>query len=122
MSRQKIDDEKLTEYAQHYKIEIAFSPEDGVFVVNVPELKGCRTHGETREEAVRMASEAIESYLMTFLYEGKEPPMPLALKEYNGHISLRLSPIEHRDIAFRAALEQMSINQYIAEKLKEKDD
>ena len=35
-----------------YSMVIQWEPQGGVFVVTVPELPGCRTHGATYEEAV----------------------------------------------------------------------
>ncbi|MBD1394065.1 type II toxin-antitoxin system HicB family antitoxin [Mucilaginibacter glaciei] len=44
--------------------QIVITPEDeGGFSVSVPELPGCFTQGETLEEAVDMANEAIALYL-----------------------------------------------------------
>jgi antitoxin HicB len=44
--------------------EILFTPEDeGGFSVNVLELPGCFTQGETVEEAIAMAKEAISLYM-----------------------------------------------------------
>jgi len=37
--------------------------EDGGYSVDVPALPGCYTQGDTREEAIAMAREAIELYL-----------------------------------------------------------
>lgn len=37
--------------------------DDGGFSVTVPALPGCYTQGETREEAIEMAKEAIELHL-----------------------------------------------------------
>ena len=37
--------------------------EDGYIIAHVPALKGCHTQGKTKEEALRNAREAIESYL-----------------------------------------------------------
>jgi predicted RNase H-like HicB family nuclease len=37
--------------------------EDGYFVASVPSLKGCRSQGKTREEALENIREAIELYL-----------------------------------------------------------
>jgi antitoxin HicB len=39
--------------------------DEGGYTVIVPSLPGCVTYGETKEEAVRMAKEAIELYLET---------------------------------------------------------
>ena len=37
--------------------------EEGGYSVEVPALPGCYTQGETKEEAISMAKEAIELYL-----------------------------------------------------------
>ncbi len=39
------------------------STEEGGFVVSVPDLPGCWTQGETRDEALANAKEAIGAYL-----------------------------------------------------------
>lgn len=44
--------------------EIVLQPEEeGGFSVSVPALPGCHTQGETRDEALAMAKDAIEGYL-----------------------------------------------------------
>jgi len=46
------------------KISIILTPEEsGGYSVSVPELPGCFTQGETLEEALDMAKEAIIVYL-----------------------------------------------------------
>jgi predicted RNase H-like HicB family nuclease len=47
----------------HYSMVLEWDPEDQIYVVTVPELPGCRTHGTTYEEAVRHGKEAIESWI-----------------------------------------------------------
>ncbi len=47
-----------------YQYTVVFEPaEEGGYVVNVPALPGCVTQGDTFEEALRMAKDAIECYL-----------------------------------------------------------
>ena len=48
--------------------------EEGGYTVIVPALKGCVTFGETVEEAIAMAKEAIEGYIETLIDLGKEVP------------------------------------------------
>ncbi len=36
----------------HYSMLIQWSDEDEAYIVTVPELPGCKTHGSTHEEAV----------------------------------------------------------------------
>jgi predicted RNase H-like HicB family nuclease len=47
----------------HYSMILEWDPEDEIFVVTVPELPGCRTHGSTREEALKQGRDAIESWI-----------------------------------------------------------
>jgi predicted RNase H-like HicB family nuclease len=42
---------------------VEWEPPGGVYVVTVPELPGCRTHGTTYEEAIRQGQEAIEGWI-----------------------------------------------------------
>jgi antitoxin HicB len=44
-----------------YRILLSEEPEGG-FTVTVPALPGCVTYGETLEESMSMAKEAIEGY------------------------------------------------------------
>lgn len=47
----------------HYTLIIAWSEEDDAFVVSVPELPGCYTHGATYREAVEHAEIAIAAWV-----------------------------------------------------------
>ncbi|GBC84710.1 hypothetical protein HRbin11_01143 [bacterium HR11] len=48
--------------------------EDGTWTVVVPVLPGCITWGKTRDEAVEMAKDAIEAWVLTALRFGDEIP------------------------------------------------
>ncbi|MBI2940810.1 MAG: type II toxin-antitoxin system HicB family antitoxin [Chloroflexi bacterium] len=50
---------------RRYTVFITPDPEEGGYSVRVPALPGCNTQGDTREEAVANAKEAIEGYLET---------------------------------------------------------
>lgn len=52
-----------------YRILLRKEPEGG-YTVTVPSLPGCMTYGETVEEAVKMAPEAIEVYLESLKEHG----------------------------------------------------
>ncbi|MCL6641755.1 MAG: type II toxin-antitoxin system HicB family antitoxin [Candidatus Bipolaricaulota bacterium] len=47
---------------------------DGTWTVEVPVLPGCITWGETRGEAVEMAKDAIEAWVLTALRFGDKIP------------------------------------------------
>jgi predicted RNase H-like HicB family nuclease len=49
---------------KHYSMLIQWDPRDDIYVVTVPELPGCTTHGRTYEEAVQQGQDAVESWIM----------------------------------------------------------
>jgi len=59
-----------------YQTIIRWSKVDGVYVVNVPELPGCMAHGESREEALRRAREAVDFWIETARDDGRRVPAP----------------------------------------------
>ncbi len=59
-----------------YSMTIEWEPVGGVFVVTVPELPGCRTHGATYEEAVAQGQDAIETWLDTQKFLAHPIPAP----------------------------------------------
>ena len=71
MSNQKYD---------HYSMLIQWDKDDCIYVVTVPELPGCQTHGKTYEEAVRQGRDAIESWIMVAEELGRSIPPPRKMK------------------------------------------
>lgn len=64
-----------------YRILLRKEPEDG-YTVTVPSLPGCITYGDTVEEAIKMAKEAIELYLESLKEHGEEIPTEEGILEY----------------------------------------
>lgn len=54
--------------------------EDRGYSVEVPALPGCYTQGETGEEAIAMAKEAIELYLASCKAEGEAIPEEIGVE------------------------------------------
>ena len=65
---------------QSYQILVAWSPEDELFVAQVPDLPGCMAHGETKNEALVKARDAIQLYLDVLSESGDAIPEP---REYD---------------------------------------
>ena len=59
-----------------YEIIIYWSREDQVFVAEVPELPGCMAHGNTQQEALSNANEAIQLWINTAEEFGDPIPEP----------------------------------------------
>ena len=60
----------------HYSINIQWSDRDQAYLVNVPELPGCHTHGNTYEEALKNALEVIELWIEAAKKDGIPVPAP----------------------------------------------
>ena len=60
----------------HYYINLFWSDEDGLWIADVPDLRGCTTHGRTRSDAIKNAAEAVEGWLETARDTGLDIPEP----------------------------------------------
>ena len=65
----------------NYKILLKKEPEGG-FTVFVPSLPGCITYGNTLNEAIEKAKEAIELYIESLKAHGEEIPTEENMLEY----------------------------------------
>ena len=51
--------------------------------VTVPDLPGCFSAGETLDEALQQASEAIECHLEALMLDGEPIPLPMSLDRHS---------------------------------------
>ena len=59
-----------------YSVTMEWDPSDHIYVVSVPELLGCMTHGATLQEAAAQAQDAIESWVDAARERGIPLPEP----------------------------------------------
>jgi len=59
---------------RHYTIILHPDPEEGGYTVTVPALPGCITQGETMEEAIAMAKDAIRLHIESLIADGEPVP------------------------------------------------
>jgi predicted RNase H-like HicB family nuclease len=69
----------MSNLSDQYSMNIQYDPVDQIYVVTVPELPGCRTHGRTYEEAVRQGRDAISSWIDDARALGEPLPEPRIL-------------------------------------------
>ena len=67
---------------RNYRILLTKEPEGG-YTVNVPTFPGCITFGETIDEAILMAKDAIELYIESLLEHGEPVPTEDNTFEYS---------------------------------------
>lgn len=96
-----------------YRIELTPDPEDGGFVVSIPDLPGCISQGETVEEAMEMIRDAQRGWLTVALEHGDPIPEPRAPDDYSGKFNVRVPRGLHRALAATAASEGVSLNLFV---------
>ena len=68
----------------HYNYKILLTKEDeGGYMVTVPALAGCITQGDTIDESLVMAQEAIELYIEELQARGEKVPDNSKTLEYS---------------------------------------
>ena len=105
-----------------YKKEIVKYPDGGYFI-EVKELPGCMSEGDTIEEAFEMIEDAMRAWIETALEDNKTIPIPEVMRknQYNGKVLVRMPTILHKSIAEEAKANGVSINTYIVTMLSERN-
>lgn len=86
--------------------------EDGTWFARVVEFPGCMTEGETSQEAIENLDEAMAAWVEVKLEDNNPIPAPLSTEQYSGKFLMRVPKTLHRELARRADLEGVSLNQY----------
>jgi len=60
-----------------YEVIIYWSKEDDAYIAEVPQLAGCAAHGDSQEEALRNAQDAISLWVETAKEFGDPIPEPV---------------------------------------------
>jgi len=106
----------MSQSAEHYAITVRRVSIEGeeFWRATVRELPDVAEFAETRDEAIDLALDSIETLKQAAKEEGREFPEPLEEEdEYSGRVTLRLPKSLHREIATQAQLEDVSLNSYI---------
>jgi predicted RNase H-like HicB family nuclease len=112
----------IDEYmALPYKIEIMPDADEGGFAARLPELPGCITVGETKEDALANIEDAKRAWLEAAMEDGQSIPEPFSLDDYSGQFKLRIPKSLHRSLAEHAREEGTSMNQYCLYLLSKND-
>lgn len=79
----------MKKHTGHYQFEVIFTPqEEGGFTVEVPDLPGCISEGDTLAEAEKNIQEAIGLYLETLEERGIPLPEREPLKVLKMNITI----------------------------------
>ena len=89
---------------------------DGSYFVEIEELPGCMSEGDTKEEALEMIEDAKKAWLEVALERKIAMPEPLQ-DEFSGKLNLRLPKFLHRKLSYKAKQEGISLNTLITSTL-----
>ena len=95
-----------------YPVTLEAAPEGGYFV-QIEDLPGCYSQGETVEEALEMIEESRHLWLESAYEDGLDIPLPKALEQYSGKFFIRAPKSLHRKLDQMAKREGVSLNQYL---------
>ena len=102
---------------EKYTYRIEWSEDDHCHVARCLEFPSLAAHGDTIEEALREIESVVTESVKWMQEEGEAAPKPLGLKKFKGHLTLRIPPEKHRDLAIRCAEEGVSLNCFILSRL-----
>ncbi|MCL2628061.1 MAG: toxin-antitoxin system HicB family antitoxin [Oscillospiraceae bacterium] len=110
----------LEEYmAMPYKVIITSTGEtgDNAFFAEILELDGCCVDGATPNEVYDALVEEMAIHIQLYLKNDIPPPIPKSVKRSNAKVLVRMPSTLQQELAARAQLEEISINQLIVNKL-----
>jgi antitoxin HicB len=109
---------KLIEYYFHLKYPVTLHPAlEGGYAVEIEDLPGCISQGETIEEAMEMIEEARRLWLESAYEDGLDIPVPRNEDDYSGKFNVRFPKSLPRKLDQLAVHEGVSLNQYLVSTL-----
>ena len=111
---------KPINYYLKLKYPVTLIPDEtGGYAVEIEDLPGCISQGETVEEALQMIEEARQLWLETAYEDGLDIPLPRDEKQYSGKFNVRVPKNLHRKLDRLAEREGVSLNHLIVSTLSE---
>ena len=101
----------------HYTYRVAWSAEDSEFVATVAEFPSLSWLASSQVQALEGLEALLADVVVDMQEQGEEVPEPISERNYSGKFNLRLGEKLHREVALRAAEEDLSINQWVVRKL-----
>lgn len=110
---------EIEELAAKYRVVLTQvrQEEETVFTAKAPELGDCSATGASRAAALEKIEQEILARLENMKQDGVTPPVPIDEQDFDGALSIKVSPTAHRELAFKAAEAEMTPEALAAELL-----
>ncbi len=102
---------------EKYTYRVMWSEEDQEFVGLCAEFPSLSWLSESQGEALNGITKLVSDVLKDMAKSRETIPEPLSLRQFKGHIALRVPPEQHRELAMEAAEQGVSLNRLISKKL-----
>ena len=86
---------------------------DGSYFAEIEELPGCMTEADTKGQVLQMLEDAKRGWLEIALKRKITMPEP-SVDDYSGKFNVRMPKFLHRNLAYRAKSEGVSLNTLIS--------
>ncbi len=93
--------------------------EGGGYLIAFPDLPGCMADGETIEDAITQAQDALEAYIKSCIANGDPVPPPSNPQNFSGQWRVRVPKSLHAALVMKAKQEGVSLNMLTATLLAE---
>jgi predicted RNase H-like HicB family nuclease len=101
----------------HYRMIVSYLGSKQVYVAQAPELPSCQAEGTTRSEAMAKLEVEMAAQVENMQTKGVEIPSPVEDLEFDGNLTLKVSPALHRDLAFMAKADAVEMDVLLTEML-----
>lgn len=96
-----------------YAYRVRWSEEDGEYLATVAEFPSLSWPAEDQSEAFDGIVNLIKEVMEDMKESGEQIPVPLGERSYSGNVRLCIPPEQHRELAIRAAEEDVSLNRLL---------
>jgi len=103
--------------SSHYTYRVTWSEEDQEFVGLCAEFPSLSWLDKDQDQAFKGIRELVKEVISDMGKNGEKIPEPIAKKEYSGKFQVRIPKSVHRDLAIKAAEENISLNRLVNYKL-----
>lgn len=104
----------------HYTYRAEWSPEPPEYVGRCIELPWLSERAPTMREAIAAVEEAVDKYVAELEAADEDIPRPLTERQYSGKFVVRTSPALHARLTVEAAEQNVSMNQWVVQKLADR--
>jgi predicted HicB family RNase H-like nuclease len=101
----------------HYTYRVTWSQEDGQCVGLCAEFPSLSWLAATPEKALRGIRRVVADVVNDMKANNEDVPEPISSRRYSGKFMVRVPPEVHRQLALKAAEEDISLNRLVSAKL-----